>query len=169
MTEGHDLGCPYHTVLPVPCRRSGELRVENRLPLSFGTRLERTAPESLSGPQYAFVHGHIWIAVFQHPLDRVWRPSRNFEIRRQKLTPAKVLSRSMAYASASSSRSFKGGAVPECDGHSADLGHPVKFWNESGTNRARIADSGTMWLRSRRYMESAVYCATRSGNGSPIH
>ena len=42
----------------------------------------------------------------------------------------------------------------------------VKLWNESGTNRARIADSGAVRLRSRRYLASRFHAATRSGSRS---
>ena len=45
---------------------------------------------------------------------------------------------------------------------------PVKLWNESGTNRARIADSGAMRLRSRRHLASGALSATRSGSPRPI-
>jgi ribosomal protein L39E len=46
---------------------------------------------------------------------------------------------------------------------------PIKLWNESGTNRARIADSKRMRVRSRRYLASARSAATRSGIEVPIH
>ena len=45
----------------------------------------------------------------------------------------------------------------------------VKFWNDSGTNRARIADSSGMRVRSRRYLASTRLDTTRSGIELPIH
>ena len=39
--------------------------------LSFGTSLERTAPESLTPALCRFVHGDIWLTLIRSPLDRV--------------------------------------------------------------------------------------------------
>lgn len=46
------------------------MRSKRCLRLSFGTGLERTAPESLIGPLYAFVHGHILLTDHSLLLDR---------------------------------------------------------------------------------------------------
>src|SRR5262249_39127420 len=49
----------------------GATRPMTDLVLTTRTSLERTAPESLTRALYGFVHGNIWNAVPEPPLDRV--------------------------------------------------------------------------------------------------
>ena len=53
--------------------------------------------------------------------------------------------------------------VPECSSFQFNFGSPFKGGNESGTKRARIADSDAIRLRSRRYIVIIFDIATRSG------
>src|SRR3981189_2769064 len=50
------------------------------------------------------------------------------------------------------------GTVSQCDA----LRSRLKFWNESGTNRARIADSVPMLIRSPQHLGPKPHRGTRS-------
>src|SRR5665213_3132976 len=45
----------------------------------------------------------------------------------------------------------------------------VKLWNESGTKRARIADSRFVQIRSRLHLDRVPSCPTRSGRQTGFH
>src|SRR5215472_11823974 len=60
---------------------------------------------------------------------------------------------------------FRAGPYPPLLYHNAPRqAPPHKRWNESGTNRARIADSITVKVRSRQYVAVWRTRATISGN-----
>src|SRR5665647_297612 len=120
-------------------------------------------------PLYAFVHGHIWLA---HPLlllDRGSRRNRIGEIGAQTLTSSVPKSRPVYQSAPPLDLPPQRPARVVLYHIATARRRPIKLWNESGTNRARIADSTLMRVRSRRYLDRTRLAATRSGIELPIH
>jgi hypothetical protein len=145
------------------------MRSRRCLRLSFRTGLERTAPESLTGPVYAFVHGHILLSTHSLPLDQGRVQFQIAPNALQRLTASAMLSQSVPHTSHCQFSWSRANKPPVLYHNGPDHRPAIKFWNESGTNHARIADSPAMRVRSRRYLDISPKLATISSSSFQIH